>query len=291
MPATARVLSGLLVRSMLKLALTEGSKRPEGRILTRPAEPVMPPALEDPPPPPPAVPECCRRRRRRRRRWGYGWHQRAARRGTGAGTQQVRLSDGGVIAGGDGEIIIGDHGGDQLVHGEPRLAVLDGRQAGVGGEIRFRDNARKVRAPDQRERLGGRAVVGSDCAARVAAQERMPASLLGSRRAVLVLNGEMRRGLVGDRAVGGVVEIDAAAFKGKAHGLVDGDDGFGVGGERLHVGVLRGNEVALAQDDVVGDGEAGVELLLFGVERELGEAHGLMGCFYLRFALDEGDAT
>ncbi len=55
-PATTRVLSGLEVWSSLKLMRKLGSKTPDGLTLTLPAEPVMPPGLDEPPPPPPAEP-------------------------------------------------------------------------------------------------------------------------------------------------------------------------------------------------------------------------------------------
>ena len=87
-----------------------------------------------------------------------------------------------------------------------------------------------------------------------------------------------RRGGGGYHAAQGVVEPDAVA----------GDQGIRVSALHLNFGVLRGDQVSLLEDDVVGGRQADHQLFLFGVARLLRQTHGLARGLHLDAALDGG---
>src|SRR5207244_5000545 len=82
---------------------------------------------------------------------------------------------------------------------------------------------------------------------------------------------------VGDGAAQGVRELNAALLEGGSHRSVHLDQGLGITRLGLQFGQLCREQVALAQDQLIGRGNAGIEPLLLAFESLLGKDHGLVG--------------
>src|SRR5439155_26035307 len=84
---------------------------------------------------------------------------------------------------------------------------------------------------------------------------------------------------VGDGAAQGVRELNPALLERRSHRSVHLDQGLGITRLGLQLGQLSPEQIALAQDQLIGRGDAGIEPLLLAFETLLGKGHGLAGGF------------